>query len=71
MQKNPSLEAKRLFSYPIKLPHLIELEVSLQPVDTDPNYEPDEFIPLNFTLYKVRSVQFTHQQMHFFILKTN
>jgi len=33
----------------------MEQEVSLQPVDTDPNYEPDESIPLNLTPYKVRS----------------
>jgi len=56
MQKHPSLEAKRLFNYPIKSAHLKEQEGSLQPVDTDPNYKPDESIPLNFTLYKVRSV---------------
>jgi hypothetical protein len=56
MQKNPSLVAKHLFNYPIKLPHLVEQEGSLQPVDTHPNYEPDKSIPLNFTLYKVRSV---------------
>lgn len=29
---------------------------SLQPVGTGPNYEPDGSIPLNFTLYKVKSV---------------
>lgn len=34
----------------------MEHEGALQHVHTDPNYEPDEFIPLNFTLYKDRSV---------------
>lgn len=57
MQKNPSLEANHLFSYLIKLPHFIEHKGSLQPVDIDLNYEPDESIPLNFSLYKVRSVE--------------
>ena len=64
MQQSPSLEAKHLFKYPIKLAHLAEHEGSLQPVDTATNYEPDESIPLNFTLYKVRSVMLKRDLHH-------